>query len=125
MFESPGSNAGTNDANLVPGSKGKKRTKVKTENPPKNVGGRKDNDGIEATIAIGVLKKRTKELESLYLKAEDAKAAFNLGIKGAAQASGLMASVVAKVIKARVNKKYADKKREAEQLELVFGELGE
>lgn len=133
MFEAPAGGTGTNDADLQPGKNGKKGGKTggktgKAEPAKKNAGagvaGRKDG-GVEASIEIGVLKKRAKELESLYKKKKDATEAYNIGRKAVAEASGLMSNVVDKFVKARVDAKFAAKQREYEQLSLVFAELGE
>lgn len=119
-----------NDADLQPG-KGKKngKNKGKAEPAKKNSGagvpGRKDASGQEANIEVSQLKKRAKELEALYKKKKDANDAWNIGVKAVAEASGLMSSVVAKVVKARADAKFAAKQREYEQLSLVFAELGE
>lgn len=131
MFEGPGSTPATNDANLVPG-KGKKKAKgtgktekiKKAPKQPIDVEGRKDNEGNEATIDLDVLRKRVKDGEQLYLKSQDAKVAFADWNKATAQASGLMATVVSKFIKARCQGKVPDRKREFGQMELVFSEIG-
>lgn len=130
MFEAPGSTKSQlQDANLVPGTgkKPKRGRSTKTDKAPKpgrTAGGRKDG-GIEGNPDVAVLAKRIKGGEQLYLKAQDAKEAYASWNKATAQAAGLMATVVAAAVKARCQGKYGDKKRFAEQLELVFSELGE
>lgn len=139
MFEAPaGGSSHINDADLKTPGKGKpgKTGKAKGKGAPPagdkpagkrgdGVAARRDSAGNEAAIEISVLKKRAKELEALYKKKQDAAEAYNIGRKAVAEASGLMSSVVDKLVKARVDKKFADKQREYEQLTLVFAEIGE
>lgn len=128
MFDEP-STPGTNDADLQTGNAKKKCDKgagpKKGPRADAGVPGRKDAGGQEATIEVGELKKRAKELETLYKKKKDASEAYNLGVKAVAEASGLMSNVVGKFVKARADSKFAAKQREYEQLALVFAELGE
>ena len=123
MFEAPAGN--THDADLQPPTKqqGKKPAKGGKPKSAAGVAGRKDASGQESKIEISELKKRAKELESLYKKKQDASEAHTLGVKAVAEASGLMANVVGKYIKAASDAKFLAKKREYEQLALVFDEM--
>ncbi len=82
--------------------------------------GRKDANKQEAVIEIGVVRDNLTYLEGLYRATLSAGVEFNDGVKKIAEKSGLMASVVSKYVKARVKDKAEDRKREAEQLSLLF-----
>lgn len=90
-----------------------------------SVRGRKDSNNQEAVVKPDVIKDRIVELVMRYKAAQDEAEAFNSGIKAAAEASGLMASVVRKFVVARAGEKFADKANEAMQLSIVFEEVGE
>lgn len=87
--------------------------------------GRKNRDKQEAVIKTDVITERIEELERLYTAAGDASTALNDAIKKAAEDSGLLASVVRKLVVARASDKFAEKQREAAQLVLVFDEVGQ
>jgi hypothetical protein len=63
----------------------------------------------------------------VLLCADSANAALNFSeaIKAHAEKSGLLASVVRKFVIARAGEKFGEKKRECEQLSLLFEEVGE
>jgi hypothetical protein len=86
--------------------------------------GRKDRSGQEAVIKLAPVKERVDEMVQLYEVYKDSGAQLNEGIKALAEASGLMASVVRKFIVARAGDNFDEKKREADQLSLVFDEVG-
>lgn len=103
----------TNDANLQP-TKGKRSAK-----------GRKDNEGQEAVIKTQPLKDNIKELMLLKKKLEDATGNMNAAIKRTAEKSGLLSSVVRRLVNARHSGKFAEEKVKVDQLGIVFEEVGE
>lgn len=83
--------------------------------------GRKDrNSGQEAVIKLDAVKTKVSHLEKLYTAQVDATNAYSEAIKAVAEKSGLLANVVSKFIKAKVNDRVEDKRREATQLSLLF-----
>jgi hypothetical protein len=125
MFENTGTPSGTHDVDLKTSSGTPGKATTGKKRGAAGVPSRKDSKGQESVIEISELKKRAKELESLYKKKQDAAEAYNLGVKAVAEASGLMSNVVSKFVKARADAKFAAKQREYLQLSLVFEELGE
>lgn len=94
------------------------------ERKARDVRGRKNRDQQEAVIKISELKDRLDDLVNLHLKAKEAQRKENDAIKATAKASGLLASVVKKAVVARASDDgFDDKKREYEQLALVFEEI--
>lgn len=96
-----------------------------TEAGGKSARGRKDGDGQEAVIKLKPLKESFKELATLYTKAEDSKDKFNDAVKKVAERSGLMSSVVSKLVKAKSGEKFEDVKRTADQMSIVFAEFSD
>lgn len=90
----------------------------------KAVKGRKDQ-GQEAVIKPDVLEGKLKELVHLHNKKTEASDAFNDAVKRVAEKSGLLASVVAKVVAASAGDKFEDEKKKAQQLSLAFEECSE
>jgi alkylhydroperoxidase family enzyme len=88
------------------------------------VRGRKDQ-GIEAVPKPEVLAGKLKELVHLHNKKTEASDACNDAIKRVAEKSGLLASVVAKIVAASANDKFEDEKKKADQLSLAFEECAE
>jgi hypothetical protein len=86
----------------------------------KGVRGRKDSSGI-AKAPTKIPEKKLKDGEHLALKAAEARETFNDHCTAVGNAHGVQASVVSKVIKARIAENYDDKKREIEQLAFAFG----
>jgi hypothetical protein len=84
--------------------------------------GRKDRDKQEAVIEAAVVHEKILYLENLCRASISAADEFNDSIKAVAEKSGLMASVVRKYVVARVSDKVEDKRRESEQLSLLFTE---
>lgn len=83
--------------------------------------GRKDrNSGQEQIIEVGVVRDKLTELSRLYIAQVGATDAYSDAIKATAEQSGLLANVVSKYVKAMVSDKAEAKKREAEQLCLLF-----
>lgn len=89
----------------------------------KGAKGRKGKDKQEAVIEIGKLRQKLPELVKLKKTADEASANLNDAIKSAAEKSGLLASVVRKVVVASAGENFEEKKREAEQLSLAFEEV--
>ncbi len=89
------------------------------------VRGRRDKDGTEATIKLQPLRVSLKHLMSLKVSADAAREQYNAGVKAVAEKTGLMSSVVSKLVKARSGDKFDDERRKAEQTALLFDEIGE
>lgn len=85
--------------------------------------GRKDAQKQEKVIDLKIIKDRLVELKSLHSKSKDAGVAFGEAIKKAAQDSGLNASAVRKFVMAHAGDSLAERKRDAEQLSLLFDEV--
>lgn len=86
--------------------------------------GRKDR-GQEAAIKLDPIKESVEELVQLHRKAAEAGDAYSDGVKKVAEKSGLLASVVRKFVSARAGEKFKDEKTKAEQLNLLFEDVGE
>lgn len=87
--------------------------------------GRKGPDHQEATIKTKVIKDRLDELLTLQTKAENASNRFSDAIKATAEASGINAGALRKFVNARAGEKFDERKRDCEQLSLLFEEVGE
>ena len=91
--------------------------------------GRKDAEGQEKIITIKPLRKALSELLTLKGRLDTAKDRFGDAVKAVAEQSGLMSSVVRKLVKAKAGDSYDDEKRKVDQAALVFeefaGETGE
>ena len=85
--------------------------------------GRQDRSGQEKVIEVAKLIEKLPHLQGLYNTAKEANKDFSDAVKAVAEKSGLLASVVRKIVVAKAGENYDDKKKEAEQLEMVFGEL--
>lgn len=96
--------------------------KAKKAKGPK---GRTDRSGQEKVIELQKLEDKIETLVDLYKLQAETAADLNEGIKAAAEESGLLATVVRKFIVARAGKLFTEKAREAQQLSLVFEEIGE
>jgi hypothetical protein len=90
----------------------------------KRVRGRKDQ-GQEAVVKTDVLKDKVADLVHLHNKAAAAAETYGDAIKTTAEKAGLLASVVRKFVAARAGEKFEEEKKKAEQLSLVFDEVGE
>lgn len=85
--------------------------------------GRRDrNSGQEAVIEAGIVRDKLADLTELYIAQTKATDAYSEAIKACAESSGLLANVVSKYVKAMATDKAEAKKREAEQLCLLFEE---
>ena len=103
-------NAVTEDA--VTGKKRGRKSKARIE------------DGQEKVIELSVVKERRDELVNLYNRAKEAGEDFATAIKKAAEDSGLPAKPLRSFIVATAGEKFMARKRENEQLELLFTEVG-
>lgn len=96
-----------------------------TEGGRRKAVARKDSDGIEKTINLTDLPSKIKMLEKKLVTANEAATDYKDAVKAVAEKCGLQASVINKGVKAIVADKVAEKKRDAEQLAMVFEEVGE
>lgn len=89
--------------------------------------GRRGSDGQEKTPDPKVLEPKIDKLVKLYEAAEVAKDALSEAVKKAAESSGFNAAALKKFVKARAGgeDEFADRKRDAEQLVLLFDKVGE
>ncbi len=99
----------TNDANLNTGKKPR---------------GRKNADKQEAIIDNSIIKARIEEMVKLKKASDTASDEFSEAIKFVAESAGLNASAVRKFVLARAGEHFEDKKKECEQLSLLFEEVG-
>lgn len=94
------------------------------KNGRKGAKGRKDGNQ-EAVIKTKVVKDRIDDLLVLLSKAESAATKYGDAIKATAEASGINSGALRKFVSARAGEKFEDKKRDCEQLSLLFEEVGE
>jgi hypothetical protein len=87
--------------------------------------GRKDKDGTPAVIKTKPLKDGIHDLMNLKAKADAAREKLNSAVKAIAEQSGLLSSVVRKLVNARSGDNFEAKANEIEQLGIVFEEVGE
>lgn len=85
--------------------------------------GRKGKDKQSAVIEASVLKERLPQLVKLKNAADEASEDLNDAITAAAEKSGLLATVVRKIVSASAGEDFESKRREAEQLSLAFDEV--
>jgi hypothetical protein len=90
-----------------------------------NVRGRRDKDGTEHSITLQPLRKKLAHLMSLKGSADAARESLGTAVKAVAQETGLMASVVRKLVNARCGERFDDERRVAEQTALIFDEIGD
>jgi len=98
---------------------------MRTEGTTKRGKGRVSPDKQEQVQRPQVIDERVDELVHLKTAADEAAESFADAIKKAAEDSGLLASVVRRFVVARAGEKFEEKKRECEQLSLLFEEVGE
>lgn len=99
---------------------------IETQRTKRKPRGRKDvSDKQEAVIELEVVRERIEDLIGLYHAAEAAGTDLSEAVKASAEEAGIQASVLRKFIAARAGEKFADKKRDAGQLSLLFEEVGE
>lgn len=85
--------------------------------------GRKDAQKQEKTIDLKVLKDRAPELLRLLKKQKEISVEVSDAFKAAGEASGLNVSAVRSYFSARAGENFKDRKRNVEQLALLFDEL--
>lgn len=85
--------------------------------------GRQDRAGQEKVIRPGELKERLPHLIALHNTAKEASKDLSDAVKSVAEKSGLLASVVRRLVVAKAGDNFEEKKKEAEQLSLVFDEV--
>lgn len=90
----------------------------------KRVRARKDSDGQEAVIDTGVIKDRIEELVRLHSKVVEARTDLAEAVKSAAEEAGLNAGAVRKFVQARAAEDFSKHRQKAEQLSLLFDEVG-
>ena len=93
--------------------------------PIRGARGRKDGDGQEVVIEMKPVREVLQELLELDKKARNAAQRRNDAIKAVAKKSGLLSSVVRKLVNARAGEDFAEEKRKVDQLALVFEEIGD
>lgn len=91
---------------------------------PSKARGRKDASGQEKVIETGVISERIDDLVKLYLRNISTRDQLNDAIKSAAEDSGLLSGVVRKFIIARAQETLPAEQRKAEQLCLLFLDVG-
>lgn len=84
---------------------------------------RKGRDKQEKVEQPQVINERMDQLVRLKKASDEASQDLSDAIKKAAEDSGYLASVVRKIVVAKAGDGYAEKKREAEQLALLFDEV--
>lgn len=89
----------------------------------RNVKGRQDSSKQEKTIEVKKLDEKMDHLVSLHTACKEASTNFSDAIKAVAESSGLQASVVRRFVAAKAGDNFGDRKRDAEQLALVFEEV--
>lgn len=89
----------------------------------KSVKGRKDNDGTEAVIKLKPLRDQLSDLLTLKAAADDATGELNDAVKVVAERTGLLSSVIKKLVKAKAGNDFAEAHRKVEQAALVFEEF--
>lgn len=99
----------------------RRRRNANGENPPK-ARGRKDRAGQEKVVKMAELDDRMPNLIGLYNTMVQSRQEFSEAVKATAEKSGLFASVVRKFVVAKSGEHFAERRDEAFQLSLVFGE---
>jgi len=84
---------------------------------------RQGNDQQDEVIRLEELRKKVGYLVKLHTAAKDAREEFAEAVRAVAEASGLQAKVVRRFVVAKSGTTFEKKKKEAEQLQLVFDEV--
>jgi hypothetical protein len=82
--------------------------------------GRKDADKQEQIIELDEIKSSVPELVLLYKAAEDSANALSDSIKHVAERGGVLAATLRKFVAAAAVDRFDEKKRQCEQLSLLF-----
>lgn len=86
--------------------------------------GRIDKDKQDAVIKLKVVRDKVDHLMELHQASRIASEDFSAAINHVAEEAGLLASVVRRFVVAKAGEKYSEKKRECEQLSLLFEDVG-
>ena len=108
----------------IAGGNGEKR-QPREPKEPKEPKGRQGHDKHDAVIQTKLVGDKVEALVKLKVKADEAAEDFAAAVKKTAEASGMLATVVRRFVIARAGEKFEEKKRECEQLDLLFSEVGE
>jgi hypothetical protein len=84
---------------------------------------RQGHDQQDEVIRLEELRKKVGYLVKLHAAAKDASEEFAEAVRAVAEASGLQAKVVRRFVVAKSGTTFETKKKEAEQLQLVFDEV--
>ena len=87
--------------------------------------GRKERDGSESVIKLETLRVRLPNLIDMLIASRQAQKQYLDGVKAVAEATGLLSSTVSKFVRARAGDNFREDRMRAEQLALVFEEIGE
>src|SRR4051812_39520007 len=86
--------------------------------------GRKDENKQEATIKLEAMSVKVDTLVGLYKHQQAVALDFSDAVKAVAEESGLNAKTVRTFIVAKSGEKFEQRKRDVQQLALVFDEVG-
>jgi hypothetical protein len=89
----------------------------------RRVRSRQGTDQQGEVIRLDELRKKLGYLIRLHTAAKDAKEEFAEAVQAVAEASGFQATVVRRFVNAKAGSTFEKKKKEAEQLSLVFDEV--
>lgn len=92
------------------------------EETKRKVRGRKAN-GQQAVIELSVVRDRIDDLVSLYLAAQRSGDELSEAINATAEAAGIKAAPLRKVVAAKAGERFEEKRTEAGQLALLFDEV--
>jgi Mg2+ and Co2+ transporter CorA len=84
---------------------------------------RQGHDQQDEVIRLEELRKKVGYLVRLHTAAKDASEEFAEAVRAVAEASALQAKVVRRFVAAKAGTTFETKKKEAEQLSLVFDEV--
>lgn len=85
---------------------------------------RKDSDGQEKVIELDALRDRLEHLIGLRRQAKEAADEYGEAVKAVAERAGLLSTTVRKFVAARAGDDFSESARKAEQLAMVFEEVG-
>ena len=85
--------------------------------------GRIEKDAQDAVIKLKVVKDKIAHLIELHQASRVSSEDFSAAVNHVAEEAGLLASVVRRYVVAKAGEKFAEKKRECEQLSLLFEEV--
>lgn len=87
--------------------------------------GRKDEHHQEKVIDLSLVSDSIDELVRLYKSAAEVAEDYSTAIKETAEKAGINAGALRKFVTAKAGEKYEERKRDCEQLSLLFEEVGE